>query len=100
MTDENFKIFKDPVWEIPGLNWSKLTLKQARQHKTFLQQEIQRWLQDTDYLMNLRLTNLIPVPVEEWQENNPGAKVFHFFLLKLSLKIDLQVVDFLKNDQF
>lgn len=75
--------FKDPVWEIPGLNWSKLTLKQARQHKTFLQQEIQRWLQDTDYLMTLRLTNLIPLPVDEWDENNPGAKVFlHFFSFK------------------
>ena len=80
--DEN-KNFKDPVWEIPGLNWSKLTLKQARQHKTFLQQEIQRWLQDTDYLMNLRLTNLIPLPVDFWQENNPGAKVFYSFEKKL-----------------
>ena len=79
MTEENKNIFKDPVWEIPGLNWSKLTLKQARQHKTFLQQEIQRWLQDTDYLMTLRLTNLIPVPVNEWEENNPGAKVCYFF---------------------
>ena len=75
---ENKINFKDPVWEIPGLIWSKLTLKQARQHKTFLQQEIQRWLQDTDYLMNLRLTNLIPLPVNEWQENNPGAKVNKF----------------------
>ena len=80
MNNKSLNPFKDPVWEIPGLNWSKLTLKQARQHKTFLQQEIQRWLQDTDYLMTLRLTNLIPVPVDDWQENNPGAKVFSYFL--------------------
>ena len=67
--------FKELVWEIPGLSWEKLSLKQARQHKCFLQQEITRWLQETDYLMNLRMTQLIPMPVSEWQENNPGSKV-------------------------
>ena len=68
--------FQNPVWEIPGLNWSKLTLKQARQHKCFLQQEIIRMTQDTDYLMNLRMTNLTPAPISDWQENNPGSKVW------------------------
>ena len=77
MSDSKENSFQEPVWEIPGLSWQKLTLKQARQHKSFLQQEITRWLQDTDYLMNLRMTQLIPVPVSDWQENNPGSKVFY-----------------------
>ena len=65
------------VLEIPGLDWKKLTLKQARQQKCFMQQEFQRWLEDSDYLFNLRMTHLNPVPVSEWDSNNPGAKVSH-----------------------
>ena len=73
---EDDSIFQEPVLEIPGLNWRKLTLKQARQHKSFMQQEFQRWLEDSDYLFELRMTHLIPAPVSEWEDSNPGAKVF------------------------
>ena len=73
---ESLSSFKAQVLEIPGLNIKKLTLKQARQHKCFMQQEFQRWLDDSDYLFNLRLTHLSPVPVSDWDKNNPGAKVF------------------------
>ena len=66
---------QDPVLEIPGLKWKKLTLKQARQQKNFMQQEFNRWMEDSDYLFNMRMTHLIPAPVSQWQENNPGENV-------------------------
>ena len=73
--EPNNTTIKAPVLEIPGLNWKKLTLKEARQHKCFIQQEFTRWLEDTDYLFNLRLTHFSPVPVSEWDEQDPGSKV-------------------------
>ena len=76
MTDnENFQ---PPVLEIPGLKWKKLTLKQARQQKCFMQQEFMRWTDETNYLFNMRMTHLTPAPVSNWQENNPGENVGYF----------------------
>ena len=71
----NIKNFQAPVLEIPGLNWEKLTLKEARQQKCFLQQEFERWTDNSEYLFQLRLTHFIPVPTDQWSEDNPGAKV-------------------------
>ena len=66
---------KVPILEIPGLNWKQLTLKEARQQKCFLQQEFERWTDDSEYLFQLRLTHFIPVPTDKWAEDNPGANV-------------------------
>ena len=66
---------QNPVLEIPGLNWKKLTLKEARQQKCFMQQEFERWTDDSEYLFQLRLTHFIPVPTDTWSDENPGAKV-------------------------
>ena len=44
----NHKNVQTPVLEIPGLNWEKLTLKEARQQKCFLQQEFERWTENED----------------------------------------------------
>ena len=51
-------VIQPPILEIPGLNWQKLSLKEARQQKCFLQQEFERWTDDSDYLFQLRLTHL------------------------------------------
>ena len=72
---ETDKSIKDPVMEIPGLNWNKMSLKEARQQKCFMQQEFERWLEKSDYLFHLRLTHFIPAPVSTWQEDNPGKNV-------------------------
>ena len=72
---QDFDYFQNPILEIPGLNWKKLTLKEARQQKCFMQQEFDRWMENSDHLFKLRLTHLIPAPVSKWDDNNPGAKV-------------------------
>ena len=74
----NNENFQSPVLEIPGLKWKKLTLKQARQQKCFMQQEFMRWVDESNYLFNLRMTHLSPLPVSKWQENNPGANVRYY----------------------
>ena len=79
LPEDNLNI-QTPLLEIPGLKWKNLTLKQARQQKCFMQQEFRRWMEDSDYLYNLRMTHLIPAPVSEWQENNPGEKVISYSL--------------------
>ena len=75
MLSETDKSIQDPVMEIPGLNWKKMSLKEARQQKCFMQQEFERWMEKSDYLFQLRLTHLIPAPVSKWQEDNPGQRV-------------------------